>query len=171
MNAVSGTAPPLFVFKGTRMPYRTKIESGIEIMETIADCFPTDSVISFRRENGGLDSANFLAWAKHFIQFLQARHTCCTTSLRILDGYRAHISIDVLELFDNSNVIVYALPSHTSGKTQPLDVTVFPSLKAALNDVINKSVSNDKKNEWDVFSFCKMLKFAYQNEFKYRSWF
>ena len=49
--------------------------------------------------------------------------------LLILDRYRSHMSAHTLHLFNAHRVILYALPVHTSGKTQPLDVTVFSSFK------------------------------------------
>ena len=57
------------------------------------------------------------------------------------------------------------LPAHTSGKTQPLDVTVFSASKAALNDAINIVVLRTGDNSWDSLTFCRMLTFAYGKSF------
>ena len=45
--------------------------------------------------------------------------------LLVLDGYRSHMTYQALRILRNGGVIVYALPAHTSGYTQPLDVSVF----------------------------------------------
>jgi len=61
------------------------------------------------------------------------------------------MSLAVLELFQRHNVVVYALPAHTSGKTQPLDVVLFGAFKRALNNVMNEAASTDNLDNWDVF--------------------
>ena len=38
----------------------------------------------------------------------------------VYDSCRAYVSLNVLELFELSGIIVYALPAATSGKTQSL---------------------------------------------------
>ena len=40
------------------------------------------------------------------------------------------------QLFRNNRIIVYALPSKTSGKTQPCDVTLFGSYKRELYELV-----------------------------------
>ena len=85
--------------------------------------------------------------------------------LLILDGYRSHMSLAALETLDFNNVIVYALPAHTSGKTQPLDVTIFSPFKSVLNEAINLAIAKDEQNTWDTFAFCSMLRYAYKKSF------
>ena len=83
--------------------------------------------------------------------------------LLVLDGYRSHMAVGPLELLDAHINIVYALPAHKSGKTQPLDVTVLSAFKAALNDAINIAVLRNGDKNWDLFTFCRMLTFAYES--------
>ena len=45
--------------------------------------------------------------------------------LLIYDGYRGHLSLAVLELFERNNISFYVLRDHTPGKTQPLDAVLF----------------------------------------------
>lgn len=90
--------------------------------------FPRRAVISTREENGGVDSRIFLSWAWKFLEYVQYLVT--------KDSKVPHLSIPVLQLFDRQNIIVYALPAHKSGKTQPLDVVVFSAFKEALRPVV-----------------------------------
>ena len=76
----------------------------------------------------GVDSDNFLSWAKVFVDYVRDLTVDGGKVLLTYDGDRAHLSPQVLTLFRENNVIAYALPSHTSGRLQPLDVTVFSSL-------------------------------------------
>ena len=41
------------------------------------------------------------------------------------DGYRSHMSLQVLTTFELGGIFVFALPAHTSGSTQPPDISVF----------------------------------------------
>ncbi|XP_066267463.1 putative uncharacterized protein DDB_G0271982 [Branchiostoma lanceolatum] len=50
--------------------------------------------------------------------------------LLLLDQHTSHLSLNVLEAALAQDIIIYGLPPHTSQCTQPLDATVFSSLKA-----------------------------------------
>ncbi|XP_066285774.1 uncharacterized protein [Branchiostoma lanceolatum] len=50
--------------------------------------------------------------------------------LLLLDQHTDHLSLNVLEAALAQDIIIYGLPPHTSQCTQPLDATVFSSLKA-----------------------------------------
>lgn len=43
------------------------------------------------------------------------------------------MSLKIMELFHSNGVIAYALPDHTSGKTQPCDLRLFGQFKRNLN--------------------------------------
>lgn len=62
--------------------------------------------------------------------------------LLILDAYRAHISPPVPQLLRRNNVYAYALPAHTFGKTQPLDLVPFASFKNELKKILQASLSS-----------------------------
>ena len=61
--------------------------------------------------------------------------------LMVMDGYRSHMSVRVLEMCHHINVIVYVLPFHTSGNAQPLDVTVLSVFKSSINEAVCNCVS------------------------------
>lgn len=86
--------------------------------------------------------------------------------LLVFDGYRSHLGFQVLETLDQGNVIALALPAHTSGVTQPLDVGVFPKFKARLNDLIPQTSRTDQAVEYDVFDFCRMMSAVYREIFE-----
>ena len=81
--------------------------------------------------------------------------------LLIYDGYRSHLLLDVLDIFAKHRVIVYALPAHTSGKTQPCDTVLFGSFKHHLDAALRDCVLARPDHTFDLFDFCKVLKFAY----------
>lgn len=98
------------------MPYRVVTCSGVPKVETYADLLPHNAVICMREAGGGVDSQNFALWAAHFINSVQHLTINQRKILLILDGYRSHMSLHVLEILNDNNIIVYALPAHTSGK-------------------------------------------------------
>ena len=49
--------------------------------------------------------------------------------LLFTDGYKSHISLDVIDLCRKNETILFCLPPHTTHVLQPLDVAVFKSLK------------------------------------------
>lgn len=55
----------------------------------------------------------------------------------ILDNHESHVSIAVLNYCKENGIILLTLPPHTSHKTQPLDRTVFKSLKTFYNQASN----------------------------------
>jgi hypothetical protein len=62
-------------------------------------------------------------------------------------------------------VIAYALPAHTSGKPQPLDVSIFSPFKSKLNDCIHSIAMTNSAMTYDVFDFCKLVTEAYKQVF------
>lgn len=69
-SALGHAAAPLFVFKGSRVPYSTFIKDGKEVVQIFADFVPRRSMIAVREQNGGVDSRNFLNWAFAFVREL-----------------------------------------------------------------------------------------------------
>ncbi|XP_015111355.1 uncharacterized protein C01G6.5 [Diachasma alloeum] len=59
-------------------------------------------------------------------------------NLLILDGHGSHMQYAALELCRQHDVIVVCLPSHTTHKLQPLDVSIFGRLKDKFKDACNK---------------------------------
>ena len=49
--------------------------------------------------------------------------------LLIMDGYTCHISLEIINLFKQNDIIGLILPPHTSHGLQPLDLVLFSSVK------------------------------------------
>ena len=165
INAFGQSGPPLFVFKGTKMPYRTVLKGGIVVEETPACNLPFKSTVALRAENGAVDTANFVKWAHTFVEFTNDLRCNNRKVLLIYDGYRSHLSLQVLELFHLNDIIVYALPAHTSGKTQPLDTVLFSVFKQSLNRIINNITLSEEQRELNMFDICALLSRAYEESF------
>ena len=56
----------------------------------------------------------------------------------ICDGFGTHETLEVLEFCFENNITLCRLPSHTSHKLQPCDISVFGPLKAAYRDQVKR---------------------------------
>lgn len=56
----------------------------------------------------------------------------------ICDGFGTHETLEVLEFCFANNITLCRLPSHTSHKLQPCDISVFGPLKAAYRDEVER---------------------------------
>lgn len=72
------------------------------------------------------------------------------------------MSYEFLKKFDDSGVAFYALPEHTSGKTQPLDVFSFAFFQVSLNYHAEKSVDAGTAEVLTIFDFCALLCAAFK---------
>ena len=71
------------------------------------------------------------------------------------------MSVENLLHFRENNVVVYAPPSHTSGKTQLCDVTLFGSFKQALNMAISVTTDFHSAPSITPYHFCSVLRTAF----------
>ena len=108
-----------------------------------------------------MDRTNFIYWAYKFLDHVQDRTAHRRKVLLVYDGYRSHLSLDVLDILAKHSAIVYALPAYTSGKTQPCDTVLFGSFKHHLDAALCDCVLARPDHTFDPFDFCEVLKFAY----------
>ena len=121
-NAQGSTLPPFIIFKGQR------INSGLTANAPPGTLFGTS-------KSGFIDTELFETWFKKLFlpSIPQIRPV-----LLVLDGHGSHISISTLKLARENSVHMYCLPPHTTNHTQPLDKSVFKSVKTAYNQRCEK---------------------------------
>ena len=105
VSAIGDTAPQLFVFKGRQLSYRQVIVNGRSSVETNADCLPPRALACMRERGGGVETVNFLLWAVQFARHVQHLTSGSCKVLLILDGYRSHMALPVLERHQNSVIV------------------------------------------------------------------
>ena len=69
----------------------------------------------------------------HFLSKLTKKGLLPSTSrhLLVLDGHKAHLTLEVVTKAKTNGVDMFILPSHTSHGLQPLDVACFKPFKVA----------------------------------------
>lgn len=169
VNVDGEDGPCLFVFKGMSLPDRKVLRAGRVSVETWAQFLPRNAVTSTRAEFGGVDGYNFFEWAKEFVEYVKPDTDHGRKVLLTYDGYRSLMILRALENFEQNGVCVYALPAHSSGKTQPLDVVLFSLFKKHLQDTIEMAACLEKVSMFDGFAYCAMLRTAYLLTFAYKN--
>ena len=72
-------------------------------------------------------------WMKVFLKYCGSQRPV----LLFVDGHASHVNLDVIDLARKNYVILYCLPPHTTHALQPLDVSVFKSLKSHFSKAAN----------------------------------
>lgn len=91
---------------------------------------------------------------------LQSRHRNIVLTL---DRYGGHKSFKALQHLKNNNIVVIALPAHTSRRTQVFYYSIFSLFKRylrnALSDRVVKSAGAIRN---DVYTLCDLVHDAYK---------
>eukprot|EP00171_Calliarthron_tuberculosum_P002674 IDg2674t1 len=99
------------------------------VANTYAEYLPRSAVISTREDRGGVDSDNLLHWAKKLTAYFRKLTVAGRKVVLNYDAYRSRMALRTLKHFEKNIVEFYALPAHTSGRTQLYDVVPFGSLR------------------------------------------
>ncbi|KAF7671062.1 hypothetical protein GT037_010843 [Alternaria burnsii] len=89
-------------------------------------------------ENGYNDSKISLEWLKRVFDVETRARANGKPRVLICDGFGTHETLEILEFCFKNNIILCRLPSYTSHKLQPCDVSVFAPLKTAYRDQVER---------------------------------
>lgn len=119
-----------------------------------------------KKEHAGVNSVNFRRWAEQFVSATAHLRDDNKKMLLIMDGYRSNCGLDVLVYLESKEVICYALPYHTSGLTQPLDVGVFGPFKMYWAEKLRLRVFADGTDQmYNMYDVCRLLTTTYYKAF------
>ncbi|OBS17012.1 hypothetical protein FPOA_12469 [Fusarium poae] len=96
-------------------------------------------------DKGYTDSFLSLQWMKLVFDPQTKERANQKPRVLICDGFGTHETLEILEFCFENNIILCRLPSHTSHKLQPCDVSVFGPLKAAYRDQVEPAGPRLKK--------------------------
>ncbi|KAJ0398588.1 hypothetical protein P43SY_003194 [Pythium insidiosum] len=120
-SAAGFVVPPLFVLPGERVN-RTLLDEC-----SIPDATITTTTSGFVKKNAAL-VASWLTW---FAASVPA--TVRRPLVLIMDGYRCHYSVEMVETATKAGVILLSLPANATHLLQPLDVSVFSAFKKKIS--------------------------------------
>ncbi|CAK1588494.1 unnamed protein product [Parnassius mnemosyne] len=148
-SASGASVPPLIIFKGVRM------------VNDLANGAPEGSIVRLSK-NGWINSELFLEWMHHF----EAHIPPARPVLLIMDSHSTHVSQDVIDFATKNGIHLFTFPSHTSHLLQPLDVSVYKSLKNAWAKVLNDYKLQHPTSAPTRLDFCRLLTPAYEHAFQ-----
>jgi hypothetical protein len=112
--------PPLFIFKGKRLP------------SNLLHGAPAGSKVTVS-ENAFIDTELFDQWIDHFIANIPSARPVLLT----LDNHSAHIALSVRRKCIANGIHILSFPPHSTHILQPLDAGCFRSFKAQWRKVVN----------------------------------
>jgi hypothetical protein len=120
INASGDSIPGFYIFRGKRM------------MENYIQHCKNGASMAMQPE-GWMTASLFSQWISHFIKSLESRDGVSPTNrhLLIVDGHNSHVTLEVVHKAMQVGLDLVTLPSHTSHRLQPLDVSVFGPFKKA----------------------------------------
>ncbi|KAJ8043342.1 Tigger transposable element-derived protein 2 [Holothuria leucospilota] len=145
-NAAGDFIPPFLIFKWKRSN------------PLLATGAPSGTVVELS-ENGWIDKAIFLRWLQFLIPCRrQARNLC-----DVLDGHASHLTIEVLKYANENKIMLLCLPPHSTHWMQPLDKTVFKSIKCSYDKACAKFMRDNPGKPITRYDISRLFIIAYHS--------
>lgn len=125
ISAAGDVGPTLINFQSKRVPYREVLVDGQVYLEGLGTYLPRGCLLKMRKEVASIDGDSFYQFAQAFAAHVKDLTTDGRKILLTFNACRSHMTLRTLEHLLDHNVVVYALPAHTSGKIQPLEHSRF----------------------------------------------
>uniref|UniRef100_A0A6V7J286 Ig-like domain-containing protein n=1 Tax=Bracon brevicornis TaxID=1563983 RepID=A0A6V7J286_9HYME len=145
-SAAGGYVPPMFVFPRQRMT--PALQNG-----------GPPGAAYHCSANGYSNPTLFLMWLKHF-----KGHTHSSKEnpvVIILDNHDSHISLESYQFCRDNGIVLVSLPSHTSHRMQPLDVSFFGPLKKAIKKQTDSFLKQNMGKRITVYEIASVFHHAY----------
>jgi hypothetical protein len=145
-NAEGVFLPPAFMFKGKNFK------------KEFMDDMPPGAQVYMSPKSAYINSEIFLKWLKeHFYPRKSAGKT-----LVIFDGHASHCNnLETLKFAEDHDIILLCLPPHTTHYLQPLDRSVFKSLKSTFNAAAHNWVKTHDNRNISRLAFGSLLRQAW----------
>jgi len=119
---------------------------------------PTGAVGAVSK-SGWTDSEIFIQWLKHFADNTKSSKT--NPQLIILDGHHSHKTLAAVDFARDNGITLLTLPPHSTHKLQPLDRTIFKTLKCNYNRVCDNWMTCNAGKRITVFDMAELFCKAY----------
>ncbi|XP_022112053.1 jerky protein homolog-like isoform X2 [Acanthaster planci] len=141
-NAQGTVLPPFIIFKGKRLS------------PALTQSAPPGTLFGVS-DSSFINAELFETWIKRmFIPSLPPSRPV----LLILDGHYSHITISTLKLARENSIHIYCLPPHTTNHTQPLDKSVFRSVKSSYNQRCERFMRENPQRLITRYDFCGIFR-------------
>ena len=114
-------------------------------------------------DSGWMEEAQFTEWVcSVFLPATESVHKSLPVML-ILDGHGSHISLKVVTCARENNTIIFCLPPHITHILQPLDMSVFRTVKRAWSQILKIYETETCQAVVTKKSFPSLLKKLWEN--------
>jgi len=127
MNACGNFVPPAFIFPQVRMR-----------PEFLDDASPES--LGVAEKKGWMNREVFVQYLKHFVK--HTRPTEKDPVLLVVDNHSSRMSLEAVEYCRQNHVVMLTLPSHSTHKIQPLDVTFYGPFKTYYSQACDNWMTN-----------------------------
>lgn len=111
--SASGECGPIIFVVKQKLSYRNVLRGGVDYTETVAYKSPRNSICTTHESLSDVDSVNFFAWAEEFVIYTRGHTSKRKTSLLILDGHRAHMSLKCYKFLSGTILLFMPFPTTT----------------------------------------------------------
>lgn len=141
-NAEGSFLPPAVIMKGKN------------IKKELEDNMPPGTKLFMSQKSAYMNSEIFLRWLReHFVPRKPKGKT-----LLLLDGHTSHsTSVEMLEYAKANDIIIFCFPSHCTHYLQPLDRSVFKSVKNAFYQSCRFWIKNHPGRRITRYQFGELL--------------
>ena len=111
--------------------------------------------------NGWITRGIFKQWFGHFVLSIPSARPI----ILVLDGHSSHYCPETISMAAEQQIILCALPPHTTHITQPLDRGCFAPLKVAWRDVCHMFCARHPGRTVSRYDFCELFAKAWFKAF------
>ena len=134
VSATGVVLPPALTYKG---------DSGALQDTWIEDWVSKDEAFFVVSSKGWSCDAIGLNWLKQVFERYTAPKTKGRRRLLIVDGHSSYVNMKFINLCDQLRILLLVLPSHSTHRLQPLDVSLFASLASYYTDGLNQLLNQE----------------------------
>lgn len=121
------------------MEHRTLMSPSVQARWTSENAYPT--TLYSTSKNGWMEEPLFFNWfATMFVRNIEtlriSKNKPNQTAVLLFDGHYSHISLHILNLAIEKNIVLVKFLSHLTDRLQPLDKCVFMPLKTEWNKLL-----------------------------------
>lgn len=145
VSATGNTVPPFFIFP--RVHYRDHFINNAPLGSS-----------GSANPSGWMKEKQFIQYAKHFVAHTKSSKERSTALL--LDNHESHLSIEALDFLKNNGVTVLSFPPHCNHKLQPLDRSVYGSLKHYINRASDAWITSHPGRTMTIYDMPGIVSFC-----------
>ena len=145
VSASGQCIPPFVIFDAKRLNMEWRKDEVVRTSYGLSD-------------NGWVDSELFRGWlSEHF----HSNAVSDRPILLLLDGHSLHYQPELISFAKQYEVILFCLPPHTTHESQPLDVSVFKSLKQNWQQACHNFIQSNPSLVITKYRFSGLFKEAW----------